>query len=164
MSAGAKLVEARRAGHRLERDHVLQAFELAAYLGDLRGLRGVRDEHGLRFRVGEDVAHLRGRERRIDRHIRAAEREHGHVGERPLRAVLGQDRDVIALVDAERRETHRDLLDRRAQLVGADRAPRAVALVAEALRPFEAIDGSIEELAERLDGHSAERRRGARPE
>ena len=116
--------------------------------------------------VVQDVEHLRGRQRsgRWARRPRAA-----HSVARSAKAHSGRFsermRDAVALARCRARAAPSTSSSTAApELVGADVAPRAVALVAELVRPFEAIDGSVEELAERLDGHSAERRRGARPE
>ena len=68
----------------------------------------------------QDVARLRRRQRRIDRHRDAAGGDHGEVGQDPFRPALGHDRDAIARRHAERRQPEREVADALEQLLARD--------------------------------------------
>ena len=88
---------------------------------DLGDLRGVLAEDGADARVGEDVLALLGRVGVVDRDDRRAGAQGAEVGERPLRARAGEDRDVVAALDPELGEPAGDLVDRAAELGVGDR-------------------------------------------
>ncbi len=100
------LVRVGRVG--VEEDDALQRLH-----GDDAGARVAvdllaRDEEHARARVFEDVAHLIGRLRRVDGDVDRAEAEDGEVDNRPVGAVLGEERHAVTLLHAERRQAQRD--------------------------------------------------------
>src|SRR5207247_2289034 len=102
-------------------------------------------------------------EGRVDGSVRRPEGEGGEVRERPLRPVLRQDRDRVTPRDSQVTQTHRELLHRGAELVGADGPPGPLSLVLEVLRLPVGVDGVIEDVADGPDRHHLPPRPGAAP-
>src|SRR6185369_1163262 len=65
----------------------------------------------VRARVGKDVLDLFERLRRVNRHVDRAETQDREIGDRPLRTVLGEQRDSITRSYAEGRKAECDVLD-----------------------------------------------------
>jgi hypothetical protein len=95
---------------------VLELRAVGANRADLRKLLRVLDEHRSRVGVGEDVLAFLGRVRLVDRDEHAARAQDAEARVRPLGTGVREDRDLLALLDAEVDEPERDLLDRRSEL------------------------------------------------
>ena len=102
---------------------MLERGAALAHLLDLGDLLGVLAEDRADAGVGEDVLALLGRVGLVDRDDGRAGAQRAEVGQRPLRARAGEDRDVVAALDAERGEPAGDLADRAAELGVGDRLP-----------------------------------------
>src|SRR4029453_3356721 len=87
----------------------------------------VLDEDADRLGVVEDVLAVLRRAVRVDRRADRADVCEGEVEERPLQARLAEDRERVALADAERQQAVRELVDRRGGLGPRDRPPAALA-------------------------------------
>ena len=107
----AQLLAARRparslrgVGGRIHDHQGGQVRELAPDRTHLRRLRlvGRHDDPGAR--VGEDVAHLRLGQRRVYRYGHRPGGQRRQVGDDPLGAAVGQDRDPVARLHPERTE------------------------------------------------------------
>ena len=101
-AAGGEVVERDRvlagAGHP---HHVLEQRQLVADRADLLQLLVVLDDDDLGVGVLEHVLALLGRVGLVDRDDGGAGRERGEVEVGPLGAGVGEDRDLVALGDAE---------------------------------------------------------------
>ena len=75
----------------------------------------------LRARVLEDVVHLHGRERRVDRNGDCSAGQDGQVGHHPVGPALGHNRDAIAGRDAERPQPERQVADALEEAFARDR-------------------------------------------
>ena len=105
----------------LERDHVvrlalhqhdlLELRELLADRHDLGELLGVLDDHELRVGVLEHVLAFLGRVGLVDRDDDRADAERGEIDVRPFGAGVGQDRDLVALLDPEGDQAEGELRD-----------------------------------------------------
>ncbi len=105
----AQLVERHRAAAlALEAQHVLEAGQRVADLGELRELALVLAEEHAGARVVEHVLALLRRVGLVDRHHDCAGADRAEVGERPLGTRVGEDRDAIAWRDAEADQALRD--------------------------------------------------------
>jgi hypothetical protein len=154
----------------VEHRRVAESCQARAHRLDLGRLLGRRDQCHGRARIAEDVFDLVRKERRVDRHGHSTRGEDGVIGDRPLGAVLGQDRHPIAGPDAERLESARGVAHGAAELTGGDRGPGALLLVQQevGLRRFGL--ELAEDVAEGAKAHrrgnaaarSARRRRRAR--
>ncbi len=92
------------------------------------GLLAIAVEDEAAAAVFEDVCHLVGRQRDVDRHQRGAQEVAGEVDQVPLRAVGGEERDAVALLDAAALERDRDVMNGRQPLLGGPPAPVVAAL------------------------------------
>ena len=68
-----------------------------------------RDEQELGAAVGDDVAHLGRRQRRVEGHRHGADQVAGEVDDVPLGPVLGEQRDPVALRHPGRGQARRRL-------------------------------------------------------
>jgi hypothetical protein len=75
------------------------------------------------FSALEDVLALLGGVGLVDRNDRGARAQRAQVNQRPLRPGAGEDRDVVAALDAQRREPACDLAHGSAELGVGDRLP-----------------------------------------
>ena len=80
-------------------------------------------EHADRLGVVEDVAGVLRRAVRVDRRADRADRAEREVEERPLDPARAEDRERVALADAEREQPVRVALDALVRLGPRDRAP-----------------------------------------
>jgi hypothetical protein len=113
-----------------------------------------RDEEDARARVFEDVAHLFGRLRRVDWDVDRAEAEDGEVYDRPVGAVLREERHAVALAHAERREPQRDRAHAPDDGVAGDVEPLPLHLQAQRV--------GLRVPLQRLKAHPRHARRGRR--
>ncbi len=113
--------------------------------------------HGLR--VLGDVAALLGGAVRVDPGRARPHRDRREVGDEPLRAVLGQDHDPLARLDAGRHEGTGGSTDAVAVLAPRDRLPRAFALAGHGGAVFVGTGRRFENLE---DGRGHVRLRGMR--
>ena len=90
---------------------VLQQRQLVADLADLLHLLVVLDDDDLGVGVLQHVLALLGRVGLVDRHDGGADRERGEVEVGPLGAGVGEDRDLVALGDAEVDQAERERAD-----------------------------------------------------
>ena len=91
------------------------------HAGQLRALGALAEQRRgadqrLRAGVGQDVLDLLGLEQRVHRHGDAAEGQHAEVGQREVRGVRQQQRDLVARADALLAEHRGVLLGVRPQL------------------------------------------------
>ena len=107
-----------------ERQHVLDARTL-----DLRALLLVLDEDADGARVLEQVQHVVPRARGVDRRADRADERQGEVEQRPLEAGAREQAERVALLDAEREQAVRELVDRPAGFGPRDGLPFTVDLV-----------------------------------
>jgi hypothetical protein len=114
---------------RVEDDHELEVREVVPDLADLGELLLVFDEDRPRLRVVRDVVDLLGRVRLIDRDRAGARRQDPEVGVGPLRPGVGEDGDLVALLDPEVDQAEGDLLDGLAELLVGDVHPLIARLV-----------------------------------
>ena len=77
---------------------------------------GRLDDRDLRPRVADDVGDLRGRERRVDRERRRAQRHHGEVGDVELGPVAHHQRDGVPAPHAQPGQAAGQRVDAVAQL------------------------------------------------
>ena len=131
-AAGGEIVERDRviagAGHP---DHLLELRQLVADLADLLQLLVVLDDHDLGVGVLEHVLALLGGVRLVDRDDDGADREGGEVEVGPLRAGVAENRDLVALLDAEVDEPESERPDRLHDLAEAAADPVLAVLVAD---------------------------------
>jgi hypothetical protein len=113
----------------VDHDHVLEVREPVADLADLRELLLVLDEHRARLGVIEDVVALLGGVRLVDRDGRAAGGQDAEVRERPLGAGVREDRDALAVLEAEVDQPAAHLADGLVQVVVGDGDPLVADLV-----------------------------------
>ena len=128
--AGEEVVERQHAGPPrvgVEGDDVAQRGQALADGEDLLELGRGRNQHRGRAGIAEDVLGLAGGKGRIDRHVGAARREAGVVGDRPLRAVFRQDRDPVAVADAQLAQAEAGRLHPFGQVAIAQLEPLPVA-------------------------------------
>ena len=104
-------------------DHVLELRQLVADGAELLHLLFVLDDHSHGVGVLEDVLALLGRVRLVDRHHRRSRAERGEVEVGPLGPRVGEDRDLVALGDAEVDQPEREALDDLADLAIGLRDP-----------------------------------------
>ena len=101
-AAGGEVLERDRvlagAGHP---HHLLEQRQLVADGADLLHLLVVLDHDDLGVGVLQHVLALLGRVGLVDRHDHRAGRERGEIEVGPLGAGVGEDRDLVALGDAE---------------------------------------------------------------
>src|SRR5262249_45720368 len=116
-------------------------------------LRGIGDQDDARLGVGEDVPALLGRERRVDRHRHRALPDDREVGDRPLVAILRQQRDSIAASEPQILERQRQALDVGARAGGGQGFPASLDLAEEEIGPRTALDG-FEEQLDQGSGHA----------
>ena len=120
-AAGGQLLERDRvlagAGHP---DHVLEQRQLVADRADLLQLLVVLDDDDLGVGVLEHVLALLGGVGLVDRDDDGADRERREVEVGPLGAGVGEDRDLVALGDAE--------VDQAERASGPSPAPREAAV------------------------------------
>ena len=109
-------------------EHVAQLRRIAAHRLDLRALGLVLAEHADRLRVPEDVAGVLRRAVRVDRGADRADRAEREVEERPLDAARAQDREGVALADAERQQPVGVALDPLRRLGPRQRLPLVAVL------------------------------------
>ena len=88
---------------------------------DLLGLRHVGHEDAARPGVLQDEARLLPREGRIDRHRDQPRGHDAHVGDDPLLARLGHDRDAVARLQPHVRQRQPDRPHALDELVGGAR-------------------------------------------
>ena len=81
-------------------EDVLEPRELVGDLLDLRELGSVLADDPDRFGVREEVADVAGGVVRVDGDPDGADLREREVDERPVEAVLGEDRERVALADA----------------------------------------------------------------
>ena len=105
----ARCVVARR--RRVDDDEDGQVGQVLPDGADLGRLGLIGRHRGAGARIGQDVAHLRFRQGRVDRHRHRAARQDGVVGDQPLRAALRQDRDAVSGLDAEGAQTEAEVPD-----------------------------------------------------
>ena len=105
VGAGHDVVEGQRPGRqlaaRLDADDVLEGRAFGPDRLDLVRLLGVLDEDHLRADVVDDKGRLACLRLRVDRAGHRAEGQRGKVGDRPLGPGPGDDRDAVAIRDAE---------------------------------------------------------------
>ena len=94
---------------------------------DLLQLRRARQHAHARLGVIEDVAHLGCRERGVDRHGDRTLAERGEVRDRPLVAVLRQQRDAVAAPHAQPGQAQRQALNIGQDALRRQRFPAALA-------------------------------------
>ncbi len=124
----------RELARRIERDHVLEGRAFRSNGGDLGRLLRVLDEDRLRADVVDDEGGLARLRLRVDRAGDRAERERREVGDRPLRTRARDDRDPVAVDDAEVLEAERQLGDPVPHLAVRAAGPSARAALLRALR------------------------------
>ena len=109
---------------------------------DLLELRLVLDDHRFRIGVLEDVLALLGRVRLVDRNHRCAGGQGSEVEVGPLWPRVAEDRDLVALLDVERYQPERELLDDLADFVIGARAqwPESSLNMTARLEPYLATD------------------------
>ena len=128
----AELLERERAGALPgEQDRVEQLGAAVADLRDLRELVRVLAEHEPAPGVAEHVLALLRGVGVVDRRGRGAGAHHAGVRERPLGTRVGEDRDPVAALDAERDQPARDALRPLAELTVAEIDPAPALLPAE---------------------------------
>ena len=137
------------AARALEHHDVLERGQLREVL--------LLDDRDLRARVLHDVGDLLGRRGQVDRERRRAERHHREVGEVELGAVGEHQRDGVAALDAERRETAGERVDALAQLAPGQRDLVVLGADRDAVR--EVLGGDAEGLG---DGARLQRAAGDR--
>ena len=120
VAAGGQVLERDRvvagAGHPHD---VLEQRQLVADGADLLHLLVVLDHDDLGVGVLQHVLALLGRVGLVDRHDDGAGRERGEVEVGPLGAGVGEDRDLVALGDAEVDQAERERADGLLHLVEA---------------------------------------------
>ena len=175
----AELLEREGAGGLAgEQDRMEQLGAAVPHLRDLRELLRVLAEHEPAPGVAEHVLALLRGVGVVDRRGRGAGAHHAGVRDRPLGTRVGQDRDAVAVLDAERDQPARDALGALAELAVAEVDPAAALLPAEGggvrARPARggvrgALRAAAEHLAERagvggpLSGGVLEGRHGHTP-
>ena len=85
------------------------------------------NESYARFRVLQDVQALLRGLGRVDRNVDGAQQQAGEVGDRPLRPVLAENDDAVALANAPGLQLARRGIHPAAQLRRGDRLPRFAA-------------------------------------
>ena len=115
-------------------DHVLEQRQPVADRADLLQLLVVLDDDDLGVGVLEHVLALLGRVGLVDRDDVGAGRERGEVEVGPLGAGVAEDRDLVALLDAEVDQAERERADGLADLVEAAVDPLLAVLVADRRR------------------------------
>ena len=121
-SSSSEIASRRAARHP---DHVLEPRALVADGADLLQLLVVLDDDGDRVGVLEHVLALLRRVRLVDRDHGRAGGERGEVEVGPLRPGVGEDRDLVALLDPEVDQPERELADDLADLGVGLRDPAA---------------------------------------
>jgi hypothetical protein len=104
---------------------VLELRDAVADLIDLGELLRVLDDHRLGIRVLDDVLALLGRVGLVDRDDRRTDAEGGEVEVGPLGPGVGEDRDLVALLDSQLEQAQRELPDDLADLAVGLRDPLA---------------------------------------
>src|SRR6185295_11836080 len=105
-----------------------QRAAVGANCRNLRGLLWRRDENRDRARIAQDVTNLIAWQIWIDRNVRRAECETRVIGDGPLGAILGENRDAIAGADAELLEAECRSANALDQRIVRDRLISAVSL------------------------------------
>ena len=135
----------------LHADHVLELRHPVANLVDLGELLVVLDDDRLGVGVLEDVLALVGRVRLVDRNHRRADAERREVEVGPLRAGVGEDRDLVALLDPELDQAERELADDLADLgVGLGDPLSRLVLVGDGLEVAVSLRGERCKIRDRL--------------
>ena len=106
--------------------HAVQLGELRTVLDDLADLRLVLGEDHPAARVGEDEDRVLGARRGVDRGCGGAGTHDREVGEYPLVARRGRDRDPLLSLDAQGEQACRLREDSIGGLLPGDRAPASV--------------------------------------
>src|SRR5207244_10535186 len=121
--------------------------------GDLLAVLG---EDRLGAGVLEDVRDLVRGKGGVDRDVGRADELAGVVGDRPLDAVVREDRDAVAAPDADRRERAGAGPDAATEFLARHRAPGPARLLDEAVGPREPVDALEKNIGERggVRGHS----------
>ena len=114
----------------VEDDDLHELGAVAADLEDLVELLLVGGEEEAGAAVVDDVFDLPRRVRRVDPVGDAADRERPEIGVEPLGAVVGHDRDDVAVAQTERDQPEPDVPRPLAVLVPADGSPDAQLLLA----------------------------------
>ena len=97
---------------RIDDDHQLQRRQQVPHLLHLRRLDAIRDDGDAGAGVGEDVADLRRRQRRINRHRDHADRLRREIDEDPLGPALADDGEPVPGGEADRQQAGGALPDR----------------------------------------------------
>ena len=149
-AAGGEVVEGDRvvagAGHP---HHVLEQRQLVAHGADLLQLLVVLDDDDLGVGVLEHVLALLGRVGLVDRHDGGADRERGEVEVGPLGAGVGEDRDLVALGDAEVDQAEGELAHRLLDLDEAALDPPLAVLELDRRGAAVHLRGSRQQVRER---------------
>ena len=124
-------------------DHLLEGGQLAASLGDPVD-EGLLGDHHLALGVREHVLDLLGSGGLVDREGDRPQRDGGQIARDELPAVVQHDRDGVAPLDAELRQSARDPVHGVAELGPAELL--LAGLVADGEVVAEAIDLSVESL------------------
>ena len=153
VAASEQIVEGQRVvarpGHP---DHVLELRQRVADGADLLELVVVLDDDDARVRVLEHVLALLGRVRLVDRDDGRAGAQRREVEVGPLGAGVGEDRDLVALLDPEVDQAQRQPADDVADLLVGLRDPVAARLVAVDHRAMRGVlaGGEREQVRDRL--------------
>jgi hypothetical protein len=135
------------AGHQHD---LLQVRQLRAHLLHLRQLFGVLDDHHLGVGVVEHVAALLGGVGLVDRDHGGADRERREVEVGPLGAGVAEDRDPVALGDAELGQAQRQRPHDLQDLGEAAADPLLAVLVADGRAVAVELGGPLQQVRQRL--------------
>ncbi len=138
-------------------DDVLHARQVGGHFQDLVDLLLVLadDEGGLR--VLHHVPDLGGGTGRVDADADRRRRHRAQLGVDPLAAVLGEDRDLVALGEAERREPEAEIAHVTEVLLPGYALPDSVILLAQRDRLRRLARPLAQELGQRVKGHDSHR-------
>ena len=136
---------------RLHDDHRLDPRQLVADFLNLLELQSRRDDRDPRAAVLQDVARLRRRERRIDRHGHAAAGQHGEVGNHPLGPALGHQRHAVAARHPEPAEAERDVPDALEHLLAGQAVDLSAAASPEHARLLKPAHHMERQIGDRAD-------------
>ncbi len=88
------------AAQRVKSDDAAQAGQVVAHLAELVELAAGRDKQPAGAGVGQLIANLLRGQGGVGRDIDGGGAEHAHVGDQPFQAVLGEQADAVARLDA----------------------------------------------------------------